>query len=202
MTANTPRLHGKRTFCLLLLSAVMAHATPATDHGWREIIIPSFDRPALHEPIPGASSTCIAVARDTGYESFEYATTRGAWRWARDLGRARGRDWLANTKIDIRRDRNQVIDRILITGDIPLLASVVLTPAFYQKFEPLLGDGFHLIIPDRRTIALYPRLGGRIPPTDATALLEINRLSTYPVSREVFRVTRHGLVTDGILTEE
>ena len=78
----------------------------------------------------------------------------------------------------------------------------MLTPAFYQKFEPLLGDGFHLIIPERRTIALYPRLGGRIPPADAATLLEINRLSTYPVSREVFRVNRHGLVADGKLTEE
>lgn len=202
MTANTTPSHGKRSFLLLILLASLSPASPEHDHGWREIIVPSLDRPALYQSIPGSTSASIAVARDTGYDRLNYATTRGAWRWARERARTRGREWLAAARTEIRRDRHQVIDRILITADTPLLSSIVLTPAFYAKFEPLLGDGFHLIIPDRRTIALYPRLGGRIPPEDASVLLEINRFSTYPVSREVFRVTRDGLVADGILSED
>jgi hypothetical protein len=202
MTANTTPSHGKRAFLLLLLLASFSPATPSIDHGWREIIVPSFDRPALYQSIPGSTTASITVARDAGYDRLDYATTRGAWRWSRERARTRGREWLAAARTEIRRDRHQVIDRILITADTPLLSSIVLTPAFFAKFEPLLGDGFHLIIPDRRTIALYPRLGGRIPPVDASVLLEFNRLSTYPVSREVFRVTRDGLIADGILSED
>jgi hypothetical protein len=202
MTANTTPSHGKRAFLLLILLANLSVAAPERDHGWREIIVPSIDRPALFQSIPGSTTASLAVARDTGYDRLDYATTRGAWRWARERGRARGREWLAAAGTEIRRDRHQVIDRILISSDSPLLSSITLTPAFYAKFEPLLGEGFHLVIPDRRTIALYPRLGGRIPPGDAKVLIEINRLSTYPVSREVFRVTRDGLVADGILSEE
>ena len=63
----------------------------------------------------------------------------------------------------------------------------------------MLGDGFHVIIPERGMIAMYPRLAGRIPENEAAALLEACRLATYPVSPEVFRATRTGLVADGIV---
>jgi hypothetical protein len=66
-----------------------------------------------------------------------------------------------------------------------------------------LGDGFYVVVPDRSTIALYPRLAGDgIPPRDAARFLQIHRLATYPVSREVFQATRLGLVADGVLTED
>jgi len=201
MTANTPIPGGKRGF--LLISLLLAGATTAlaSDPGWRVTVVPSFERPALGEPIPGSSTASLAVARHKSYGELEYATTRGAWALARRLAEQNGGTWLMDAEVEFRRDANRVIDRIIITGEDPLLPSVVLAPAFYERFEPMLGDGFHVVIPERGTIALYPRLAGRIPPEEAFALLEINRLATYPVSREVFRARRGGLVADGILED-
>ena len=130
------------------------------------------------------------------------ATTRGALRWSRDLGQQYGDTWLDAADTEIRRDKTRVIERIFITGDNPLLSSVALSPAFYRRFEPLLGDGFHVIIPDRTTIALYPRLGRPIPAAEAASLFQTWLLASHPVSREIFRATPDGLVADGLLTEE
>jgi len=202
MTATRPRRHGKRAFLALLAAASFAGAADIPDVGWRLVVIPSFERPALHRDIPGSDTAILAVARPASLGLFEYATTRGALRWSLDLGNREGQAWLDGADVKIRRNNKRVIDRILITGDNPLLSSVALTPAFYQRFEPLLGDGFHVIIPDRTTIALYPRLAGRIPPDEATSLFQTWLLASHPVSREVFRATPEGLVADGLLTEE
>jgi len=202
MTATRPRSHGKRAFLLLMTGMQAVTFASVPDPGWRLVVIPSFERPAIHQNIPQSQTAMIAAARDDGHGLFQFATTRGAMRWARDLGVKKGDDWLDKSEMKIRRGKDKVINRILITGKDPLLSAVVLTPAFYRRFEPLLGDGFHVIIPDRNTIALYPRIGGEIPPLEAAVLLRINILSSFPVSREVFRATAHGLVADGILTEE
>lgn len=201
MTANRPRHYGKRTF-LALIAAVHTAAAASPDPGWRLVVIPAFERPPMHEAIPGSQTAIIAVARPAGLGLFEYATTRGAMRWARDLGAKDGALWLDAAQIEIRRGPKRVVDRILITGPDPMLCSLALTPEFYRRFEPILGDGFHVIMPDRNTIALYPRLAGRIPPPEASALLQMFLIASHPISREVFRATRGGLVADGILSEE
>ncbi|MEX1045589.1 MAG: hypothetical protein WEC73_05625 [Chthoniobacterales bacterium] len=201
MTATRPRLRGKRAFLALLLAAAVLRAEEAPDPGWRLTVIPSFERPTLHENIPGANTAIVAPARNAGYDEMEYATTRAAWRYARDLAEAQGERWLAAADVQIRRDPHRVIDRILITGDDPLLPALAVTPAFHDRFEPLLGAGFHVIIPHRNLIALYPRVGGTIPPREAASLLEMNRYAGYPVSREVFRAFRGGLTGDGILED-
>lgn len=203
MTANRPRRHGKFAFLLLLGATFSGVAAEPPDLGWRLTVIPSFEhRPALHEKIPGSRTAVLAVARPAAYGELEYATTRGALRFCRDLAAKHGSAWLDRADINIRRDKNRVIQRILITGDDPLLPALATAPAFYRRFEPLLGDGFHVIIPDRGTIALYPRLVGGIPPAEAATLIEINRLATYPVSTEVFRASRDGLVAEGALVQE
>ena len=177
-------------------------AGDTAEPGWQRVVIPAFERPALHESIPGSQTAIIAAARPADLGLFEYATTRGAMRWARDLGAKRGTKWLAEAKIEIRRGKDRVIDRVLITGPDPMLSALALAPEFYRRFEPLLGDGFHVIIPDRNTIALYPRLAGQIPPAEAAVLLGMFLVADHPVSREVFRATRDGLVADGILSED
>lgn len=180
----------------------MVHAGETPDPGWRLVIIPAFERPALHTTIPGSHTAIIAAARPAELGLLEYATTRGAMRWAAERGARHGEAWLEDAAPEIRRDSRGVVDRILITSEDPLLLAVIPAPAFYRRLEPLLGDGFHVIIPDRRTIALYPRLAGEIPADEAAALLQTFLLSSHPVSREVFRATPDGLVADGILTED
>lgn len=202
MTATRPRRYGKCAFLALMMGVHAAGADGVPDAGWRLVVVPSFERPRLHEKIPGSQTAIIAAARPAPLGLFEYATTRGAMRWARDWGAKNGADWLANAKVEIRRGDNRVIDRVLITGDDPTMSSLVMTPEFFRRFERLLGDGFHVIIPNRNTIALYPRLAGKIPPNEAADLLQRFIIAQHPVSREVFRATSKGLVADGILSEE
>jgi hypothetical protein len=202
MTATRPRRRGKRAFLVFIGVAASALANDAPAPGWRVVLVPAFERPSLHENIPGSDTAILAVARPGELGLFEYATTRGAMRWARDLAAKHGEAWLAAAAVEIRRGKGRVIDRILITGENPLLSCLVTTPAFYRRFEPLLGTGFHVIVPHRNTIALYPRLAGRIPPLEAGALLRSHLIASHPVSREVFRATPGGLEADGILSEE
>jgi hypothetical protein len=201
MTATRPRRYGKRAFLALLAAASLARAGDGSDAGWRLTVIPSYERPAQHENIPGSQTAIVAAARHRSYGEFEYASTKAAWRKAAGLADEQGGAWLRAADVQIRRDRHRVIDRILITGRDPLLPALALAPAFYDRFEPLLGPGFHVIIPDRNTIALYPRAGGTIPSDEAAELLQLHRTAGYPVSREVFRASRGSLAADGILEE-
>jgi hypothetical protein len=201
MTATRPRRRGKRAFLGFLLTASSALGNDSPDPGWRVVLVPAFERPPLHENIAGSDTAILAVARPGELGLLEYATTRGAMRWARERAEKDGEAWLDAANVDIRRGNGRVIDRILITGEDPILTSLVLSPAFYRRFEPLLGEGFHVIVPHRNTIALYPRLAGRIPPPEAGALFQSHLTASHPVSPEVFRATLGGLQADGILSE-
>ena len=202
MTANRPRRYGKRTFLALLL--VLSAPGRAEDAGWRLTIVPSFETIApVTKPIPGSRTARLAVARHAGHGELEYATTQGALRYAQDMAARHAQDWIEAADVDERRDADGVITRVLIKSDDPMLPALAASPGLYDRFEPMLGDGFYVVVPDRSTIALYPRLASEgIPPRDVAGLLEMNRFATYPVSREVFRATRLGLVADGVLTEE
>jgi hypothetical protein len=202
MTANRPRHYSKRAFLALLL-ALAAHGR-ADDAGWRLTVIPSFETvPPVNKPIPGSRTARLAVARHSGHGELEYATTQGALRYAQEMAAQNAQEWIDAADVGERRDEDGILTRVLIKSDNPLLPALAVAPGLYDRYEPLLGDGFYVVIPDRNTIALYPRLASEgIPPRDAAGLLEMNRLATYPVSREVFRATRLGLVADGVLSEE
>lgn len=202
MTATRPRRHGKRAFLAVLVAACAT--AQAGDAGWRLTIVPTFEtEPPVHRPIPGSQTARLAVARQAGHGELEYATTLGALRYARDMASHHAQECFASATIAEQRDEDGVITRVLITSDNPLLPAAAVAPGLYDRFEPILGDGFYVVVPERGTIALYPRLAAvGIPPRDAAALLEKNRLASYPVSREVFRATRLGLVAEGTLTEE
>lgn len=203
MIANRPRRYGKRAFFALLAAFCLeAHAE---DAGWRLTILPSFETaPPITKSIPGSQTARLAVARHAGHGELEYATTQGALRYAQDAAAQSAQDWIDTAKVEERRDADGVVTAVLITSsEDPLLPAIAAAPGLYDRYEPILGDGFYVVVPDRGTIALYPRLAGSgIPARDAADLLEINRVATYPVSREVFRATRLGLVADGVLTED
>lgn len=202
MTANRHNRYGKRAFLALL--AALCLPARAEEAGWRLTILPSFETvPPVTKAIPGSQTARLAVARDAGHGELEYATTQGALRYAQDAAAEHAQDWINAAKVEERRDADDVVTRIVIAGTNPLLPALAAAAGLYDRYEPVLGDGFYVVVPDRGTIALYPRLGGGgIPAADAAALLELNRLATYPVSREVFRATRLGLVADGMLSEE
>ena len=84
MTATRPRRRGKRAFLGFLLAASSALGNDSPDPGWRVVLVPAFERPPLHENIAGSDTAILAVARPGELGLLEYATTRGAMRWARE----------------------------------------------------------------------------------------------------------------------
>lgn len=201
MTATTPHRYGKRAFVIFLMLSVVVGAQ-TTDDAWRLTIVPAFQRPPLHKPIRGSKTAVLVAAREAGYGALEFAKENEAFQRARASAEKFGDDWVASAKMEIHRDKNHVIESIIITDENgPFLPSLALAPAFYEHFEPLLGAGFYVAIPDRSTLALFPRLAGGIPAEATVQLIEKNRLATYPVSREVFRAHRGGLTAVGILEE-
>ena len=75
-------------------------------------MIPSHERPALHEKVPGSQTALLAVGRHIGYDEIEYATTPAAWRWARERADADGEEWIGKASVEVRRDHDRVINRI------------------------------------------------------------------------------------------
>ncbi len=200
MTANRPRRHSKCAFVIFFMLTVVVCSGDGFD--WRVTVVPSFPEPPLYESIRGSRSVVLAAARDSGYGELKFSSARSDFQRAKIIAEKMGGEWLKSVKMEIHRDKNRVIESVVITAsDDPLLPRITIAPAFYDYFEPLLGAGFYVVIPERQLLVLYPRLAGGIPAKETSALLETYRMATYPVSREVFRSERGGLVAAGILEE-
>ncbi len=189
----------RATVWLWLALVATAAAEGPSPAPWSLTIEAAFVRPALHEPVPGASTAILCAARPDGHGGLEYATTRAAWRLARERGEREGAAWLGALQREMMRNREGVVTHGLLTGTTPLTPAVVLTPAFRAEFEPIFGPDFLVVIPDRYTVGIFPRLAGGIPPEVAGALANRHFVSAEPVSREVFRVTRDGIRAEGTL---
>lgn len=176
-----------------------ASPPPAAATDWTLTIEPAFMRPPLSEPIAGSQTAVICAVRPGEGGDLEYATTRGAFVRARERAAREGKAWLDALETQWERDKAGVITRAVLRGDHPLTPAVVLTPAFRATFEPVFGPRFLVVIPDRFTVVLYPRLAGEISPADAAELTAQTFVAAYPVSTEVFTVTRDGLRAMGRL---
>lgn len=103
---------------------------------------------------------------------------------------------LADLAPRIIRDEKGVAVFAILESDKPVVAATVLAPDFLDKFEDTLGPDLLVAIPNRHRIYVYPALASRFQNT-ADFVLSDYKVSAYPVSKEVFRVTRDGLEAIG-----
>ncbi len=94
------------------------------------------------------------------------------------------------------RDQDQVIAFALLESKSPFVSSLLLSKELLSTFRQTLGGRIHAVVPSRNKLFLFP---------PGEALLHEERLrrefrsALYPVSLEVFEISRRGLMAVGTL---
>ncbi len=107
---------------------------------------------------------------------------------------------LAALKPRYERDRKQVIQYAELASDRPIVASAVLAPKFLDLFQDTLGDKVLLAVPSRYRAYVFPALASNYAEY-WPMIFEAYRASAWPVSVEVFEVSRGGLRVVGVYRE-
>lgn len=154
-------------------------------------------RPDFAEPVEGSKSTVLTpgLVRDG---EVKYLTKAQFERLGLDLAsvrrvaRAAASAEAVKLKPEFVRDRRGVIRYAVVTSDSPATAGAVLAPEFAARFADTLGPDLLVAIPNRYRVYVFPALAGDF--ADAAELVVRDyELSGYPVSKEVFRLTKDGL---------
>lgn len=183
--------------------ALVTHSgASASEAGrWHLMVEPSFMRSEFSNPIPGSAKTIIAPAIVRGdFVTFLDGDTRENLGLKIDsierVARKNASDELAKLTPRMLRDAQGVIQAAVIDSDRPIVAATVLAPDFIQKFEAVLGPNLLVAIPNRYRVYVYPELASKFEAT-ADAVLNDFRLTPYPVSMEIFRISPSGLEAIG-----
>lgn len=162
-------------------------------------------RPPVMEEIPGSERTIRTYARNAAGDLQLLAEKDLAqldaedpdWRTA--ASRASAELW-KEVKIQYLRDPDGVIIAALLEGDTQQTCSLLFDPALVEKMEDVFGPEFFVAVPTRFRMMIFPKLSSRIADF-APVVLSDFRVSPYPVSPEVFEVSREGVRVVGILDD-
>jgi hypothetical protein len=185
----------------LALSAARAQDPAA----WRVLIEPRFMKAPVTAPIAGAQKSELAAAI-TSEGSLEVLTRaqfdalKVDWEAFTAQAQTNANADLAALKIEYVRDRKKVITYALVRSERGLAASAVLAPKFPALFKDTLGDKLLVAIPNRMTAYIFPRLASAYQEY-APLILEAYRATPFPVSKEVFELSREGIKAVGTYEE-
>lgn len=173
----------------------------AQETRWFLLPQPKFMRPDFMLPIPGTKDTILTpvLIKDHDVTPLTEETQKRLGLnldSIRRVSRASASAALADLVPQIIRDKKGVAVFAILQSDKPVVAPTVLAPDFIDKFEDLFGPDLLVAIPNRYRIYVYPALASRFQDT-ADFVLSDYQVSAYPVSKEVFRVTRDGIEAIG-----
>lgn len=171
-----------------------APADPAV-RAWLE---PKSMRAPVTLPIVAAERTEIAFGRLTadGLEVFPKGSAEAdeaLFSTARDHAATD----LATLKPRYVRDRHQVIQYAELTSTQPIVASAVLAPKFLPLFKDTLGETVLVVVPNRYTAYVFPRLATRYREYFPMVFAAYGE-TAYPVSVEVFEFSVNGIRAVGV----
>jgi hypothetical protein len=154
-------------------------------------------RPDYAFPVEGTKGVVItpAIIKDGEAEYLKKADAERLkvdFDSVRRVARSAASAELAKFEPEFVRDEKGIILYGRITSDSLTTAGVVLAPDFAAKFADTLGPDLLVAIPNRYRIYVYPALASHFQNTAGLVLRDYD-LSPYPVSKEVFRVTKVGL---------
>ncbi len=98
------------------------------------------------------------------------------------------------------RNKKQVIEYAELTSTRPIVASAVLAPKFLDLFRDTLGDKVILVVPSRFTAYVFPALASDYQDY-YPMVFEAYRATAWPISVEVFEVSKEGWKTVGVYRE-
>jgi hypothetical protein len=169
---------------------------------WRVLIEPRFMKAPVTAPIAGAQKSELAatVAGETGPEVLtreQFGALKVAWETFAKQAQTNADVDLAALKIDYVRDQKKVITYVVVKSARGLVASAVLAPKFPALFKDTLGDKLLVAVPNRTTAYIFPRLASAYQEY-APLVLEAYRATPYPVTREVFELSKDGIKAVGV----
>lgn len=163
---------------------------------WRVWLEPKFMRPPVSQPVTGAKETLMALGQLTldGLTPFrkeeftslglepELFTRLGSLNAATDLA-----------KVRFRFDRNprKIIRYAAVESTEPVVAAAVMCPGFLDLWKNTLGEKILLVVPNRYTAYLFPRIASEYQEY-APMVLRAYRETAYPVGLEVFELSADG----------
>lgn len=188
----------------LLCCAGFANARPPLPppSDWWVLIEPKFMRPPVAVAVPGSQRTVLAAGftdaldveimsreqfgrLDVGWDVFARRATENAERF------------LGTLEPKFTRDGTGVIQFATISSDRPLVAAAALAPGFAKRFADTLGPEFLVAVPNRYLVYAFPKLASHYREY-APMVLDAYDATPYPVSLEVFEVTRDSFRAIGV----
>lgn len=181
------------------LFAAVCHAQDAATEPKSEfgvLLAPNFMGFEITRPVEGAKKTALVVTRK-GEFSLRYYT-KALWEaenldwdtaWPAAMATADG----IVDKLEIKwiRDDNDVALYAAIQSDNPFLSSALFSKKFLPLFEAQLGARVLVIVPDRSSIYVFPKFGGKLTEF-APGLAERYEQAVSKVSLEIFEVSESG----------
>jgi len=110
--------------------------------------------------------------------------------------RAEASKLLAAASIAYERDGRGVIKYGVITSEDSRTAACVFASDFRERFHETIGPDLAVLIPNRFTVYVFPRSVAPLGELSERVFVDYKG-SAFPVSREVFEVTKDGLVGIG-----
>jgi hypothetical protein len=148
--------------------------------------------------LPGARETTYAAAYQgaIGPRNYQRAEFRkafpGGWKQFLVKGKKAASDHLKTLKPKYIRNSKKVIEYAVLESDHPLTATTVVTDEFRELFKETLGDQILIVIPNRFTVYVFPKLASTIGDYQRK-FMQLFRDAVYPASSEIFEVTGEGL---------
>jgi hypothetical protein len=178
---------------LVLIGAALADE-PRT--AWRVWLEPTFMRAPVTAPITGAKKTVFAggTLGEEGLVTMPkeaFVATKMSWEMFFAKARENAAAELAELKPRYERDAKKVIVYAALESTKPIVASAVLAPKFLESFKDTLGDTVLVVIPNRFTAFVFPKLASRYTEY-APMVVRAYRDTSWPVSVEVFEVSGDG----------
>ncbi len=156
-------------------------------------------------PLAGAQKAELVAAK-TGEDGAVYLTRtdfaalKVDWEGFAKAAQANAEADADGLKIEYVRDRKKVILYAVARSERGLAGSAVLTRKFLELFKDTLGEKVLVALPNRTTAYVFPRLASTFQ--DYTSLIfEAYRATPFPVSTEVFEVSRDGVKAFGAYEE-
>ena len=173
-----------------------AVAVPASPYAL--ILEPKFMGAKQFVLLPDSKETGFVPAKWDGkelnsYTKAEFRALEMPWKkfFAKASGETAGK-LVDELKAKFYRDEKEIITHAVIESANPLLASVIVSPAFRKKFSAELGTEFFVAVPNRKAMVLFPKTGGNLieMSKEVEYLFEI---ATHPVSLELIEIKKDGI---------
>lgn len=162
------------------------------------VIEPKVMAPAVSRKIPGAKESVLAAARETEfgglryYDREEFESLGLTWNAFLERARRSADRVMESLEVEYFRDDREIIQYAILQSESQRTAGVVLGAAFRKAFLETLGPELVVVIPDRYTVIVFPKLAGRYGSIGPSVIEQFDR-AVYPVSTELFEIDGKGL---------